>query len=103
MRPKSYTLTATGTTAWIPVNYRQDDFNIGIQIDVTGTITGWLVEVTMDDVFNPAVTPVAVAAPAPLEAGTTDEIGAITVPCRAIRLNATITSGSVKMTVVQGN
>jgi hypothetical protein len=103
MRPKSKTLTATGSTAWIPVNYRQEDFNIGIQIDVTGTITSWAVEVTMDDVFDSTVTPVAVAAPSPLDTGTTDEIGALTVPCRAIRLTATITSGSVKMTVVQGN
>ena len=102
MRPTSVTLSATGTSAWIPVDYRQAPFNIGVQIDVTGTITGWTVEVTMDDVFDPTVTPVAVLAPAPLEAGTVDEIGGITIPCRAVRLNATITSGSVKMTLIQG-
>ena len=104
MRPTSVTLSATGTSAWIPVDYRQAPFNIGVQIDVTGTITGWTVEVTMDDVFDPTVTPVAVLAPTStgLEAGNTDEIGLLTIPCRAVRLNATITSGSVKMTLIQG-
>lgn len=103
MRPKSKTLTATGSTAWIPVDWPRSNFNIGIQIDVSaGASLTWSVEVTSDDIFDSTVTPVATAALSPLDTGTGDEIGSITVPVRAIRLTATITSGTVKMTMVQG-
>ena len=104
MRPTSVTVSATGTSAWIPVDYRQAPFNLGIAVDVSaGATLTWVVEVTMDDVFDAAVTPVAITAPSPLEAGNADEIGAITIPCRAVRLNATITGGTATMTVIQGN
>lgn len=103
MRPKSKTLSATGSTAWLPVDSARAQFNIGIQIDVSaGANLTWSVETTSDDIFDPSVTPVATAALSPLDTGTGDEIGSITVPCRAIRLTATITSGTVKMTMVQG-
>jgi hypothetical protein len=106
MRPTKVTVTtsaATGESAWIPLNYRQDDFNVGIMVDVTAGTPTWIVQVTMDDIFDTSVTPTAVAAPAPLETGTTDEIGSITVPCRAVRLTHSSSSGTSVMTVVQGN
>jgi hypothetical protein len=103
MRPTKVTVTATGTSAWIPVDRTQANFNLGIMVDVSaGATLTWVVEVTMDDVQDPLVTPTAVTAPAPLEAGSADEIGNITIPCTAVRLNATITGGTVTMTVVQG-
>lgn len=103
MRPTSVTVSSTGVSNWIPVDYAQAPFNLGIQLDVSaGATLTWVVEATMDNVFDATVTPTAVAAPAPLETGTGDEIGNLTIPCRAVRLNATVTSGSVTMTVVQG-
>lgn len=103
MRPTSVTVSATGNSAWIPVDYRQAPFNLGIMVDVSaGASLTWVVQMTMDDIFDSSITPTAVAAPSPLETGTGDEVGNITVPCRAIRLNATVTGGSATMTVIQG-
>lgn len=103
MRPTSVTVSATGSSAWIPVDYTQNNFNLGVQVVVSGGATlTWSVQLTMDDVFDPDVTPTATAAPAPLETGSGTEIGSVTVPCRAIRLNATVTSGTATMTIVQG-
>ena len=103
MRPTKVTVSSTGTSAWIPVDRAQANFNLGIMVDVSaGATLSWIVEITLDDVQDPTVTPTAVTAPAPLEAGTGDEVGNITIPCTAVRLNATVTSGSATMTVVQG-
>lgn len=103
MRPTSVTVSATGNSAWIPVDYRQAPFNLGIGVDVSaGASLTWVVQMTMDDVFDSSVTPTAIAALSPLETGTGDEIGSITVPCRAVRLNATVAGGSATMTVIQG-
>ena len=103
MRPTSVTNTATGVSAWIPVDYTQANFNLGITVDVSaGATLTWVVEVTSDDIYDSSVTPTAFTAPAPLDTGTTDEVGNITIPIRAVRLNTTITSGTAKMTIVQG-
>lgn len=104
MRPTSVTLSSVANSAWIPVDYTQANFNLGVQVINTGTAT-WAVQVTSDDIFDPTVTPVAQNAPASsgLEAGTTNEISNITVPIRAIRLSVSAwTSGVVTMTVIQG-
>jgi hypothetical protein len=103
MRPTSVTVAATGSSAWIPVDYRQAPFNLGIMVDVADAASlTWVVQMTMDNIFDTSITPIAITAPSPLDTGTADEVGNITIPCRAIRLNATISSGSATMTVVQG-
>lgn len=102
MRPTSVTVSSATSSAWIPVDYTQNNFNVGIFISMTGTAT-WSVQVTSDNIFDPTVTPVAIAALSPLDTNTTNEIGSITTPVRAIRLNVSAwTSGDVVMTVVQG-
>ncbi len=104
MRPTSVTVSSQTTSAAIPVDRAQSVFNLGISVVSTGTLT-WSVEVTMDNIFDPAVTPTWITAPAPFEtgAGGTNEVGSITVPCTAVRLNVSAyTSGSATMTVVQG-
>lgn len=108
MRPKKVTLTTSATTgesAWIPLNYRQEGFNVGIQCDVTAGTPTWIVQMTLDDIFDPSVTPTAIALPSGtgLETGTTDEVGVLTVPCRAIRLTHSTSSGTTVMTIVQGH
>lgn len=105
MRPTSITVTtsaATGQSAWIPVDYTQTPFNLGIMVDVTAGTPSWVVQMTMDDPFDSTITPTAVAAPSPLEAGTTDEVGNITIPCRAVRLYHASSTGTSVMTVIQG-
>lgn len=101
MRPTSVTVTDAATSAWIPVDYTKTAFNLGVMVDVTSGTPTWVVQITMDDIFDSTVTPTAVAAPAPLETGTTDEVGKIDVPCRAVRITQSGT-GVSKMTVVQG-
>lgn len=101
MRPTKVTVTNAATSAWIPVDYRQDGFNLGIMVDVTSGTPTWAVQITMDDVFDSSVTPTAVAAPAPLDTGTTDEVGSITIPCRAVRVTQTGT-GVTTTTIIQG-
>ena len=106
MRPKSVTVSSQTASAAIPVDYTQQAFNLGVAVVSTGTLT-WSVQVTLDNVLDPTVTPTWIAAPSStgLEAGTggTNEVSVITVPCRAVRLNVSAwTSGSATMTIVQG-
>lgn len=103
MRPKSKTLSATGATPWLPVNHNQESFNIGIQVVISGGASlTWVIETTSDDVFDTSITPTAIVAAAPLDTGTGNETGVLTVPVRAIRMSATIAGGTVTMTMVQG-
>ena len=39
MRPQVISQTGTGSTAWIPLDYKQNPFNIGIGVTVSGTVT----------------------------------------------------------------
>lgn len=105
MRPTSVTVVTSGSAGnsdWIPVDYTQANFNLGIMVDAIAGTPSWVVQMTMDDPFDTTITPTAVAAPAPLEAGTTDEVGNITIPCRAVRLYHAASSGTSVMTVIQG-
>lgn len=106
MRPTKVTVSSQTSSAWIPVDWTKMDFNLGIMVDVSaGATLTWGVQITTDDIFDSSVTPTAVSAPSSsgLDTGTGDEIGNITIPCTAVRLNVSAhTSGSAVMTVVQG-
>ena len=98
------TVSSQTTSDWIPVDHTQSPFNLGVAIVGSGTYT-WQVEITAHNVMDSTVTPVAITAPAPLDTGssTVPEMGSITVPCRAVRLNLTThSSGSCTMIVLQG-
>ncbi len=102
MRPKTVTLTNTGYSNWIPLDQGQNGFNVGVQIQPSnGANVIWSVQITSDDPFTTLI-PKPVAASAPLDTGTDFVIGNIETPCRAIRLAATVVSGSVSMTIIQG-
>ena len=102
MRPIQKTLTTTGYTDWIPVDYTQNNFNVGVQImPSVGADVIWSVQMTSDDVYT-TLLPKWVPAKEPLKTGTGFEMGNINIPCRAIRLAATITSGDITITVIQG-
>lgn len=102
MRPTTKTISVTGYTDWIPVDYTKTAFNVGVQVmPSTGADVVWSVQVTLDDVFTVLI-PKAVPAKDPLKTGTSFEMGNIDIPCRAVRLAATIASGSIDFTVVQG-
>jgi len=103
MRIKTLTTTdASGGATFssiLPVNWRQTDPNIGIQVDITGTATV-TVQYTMSKVlegetpvwFNHAILAALVA----------DTAGSITTPVTAIRITQTAGAGSSVTTIVQG-
>lgn len=102
MRPTTRTISATGYTDWIPVDYTLSAFNLGLQIiPSNGANVIWAVQTTTDNPFTTLI-PKAVAADDPLKTGTGFMMGHIENPCRAVRLAATITSGSIDFTVIQG-
>ena len=101
MRPTTVSLTATGSSNWIPVNWREDDFNLGFQVVTTATTFGGKVEATLDNIFDPDVTPTAFAATG-FSALSANAIGNYLVPCQAVRLTATAHSaGTTTLTIVQ--
>ena len=53
MRPVSYTLSAAGFGAWIPLDYLSTPFNVGIGVTLSdGATLTYDVEHTFDDIFN---------------------------------------------------
>lgn len=102
MRPVIKTISATGYTDWIPVDHSLSAFNVGIQvIPSSGASVVWSVQTTSDNPFTTLI-PKAVAAEDPLRTGIGYAQGNIETPCRAVRLAATVTSGSIDFTVIQG-
>jgi len=100
MRPTQVSITGTGTTNWIPVDYKQNPFNIGLGIVVNGTIT-YDIEHTFDDVLAAGVTPTAFKHVS-LTAQTTNKDGNYAFPIRAIRINNTAGTGTTTLTILQG-
>lgn len=102
MRPQIYTQTATGTSNWFPMDTRQAPFNVSVAVKINSGTATYNVEHTFDDVFDPAVTPVAFVNSG-ISAATTNKDGNYIAPVRAIRLNITAgSSPNVTMTILQG-
>lgn len=100
MRPVVITKSGTGTSNWIPLDFKQSPFNIGFGVVVNGTVT-YDVEHTFDDVYDPTVTPVAFDHSS-IVAQTTNKDGNYAFPVRAIRLNNTAGTGATTITILQG-
>ncbi len=103
MTPQVISLSSATSTAWIPVDYIQNPYNISLALVFSNTPNlTCKVEYTLDDVFNPLVTPTAFAHTS-LTGITTNTTGSITYPIRAFRLTVTAwTSGTVTLTALQG-
>jgi hypothetical protein len=103
MRPVVITKSgSTGATAWIPVDFKQSPFNIGLAVTVGAGVLTYTVEHTFDDVYDTTVTPVAFPH-STIAAQTTNKDGNYAFPVRAIRLNVTAwTSGGATITILQG-
>jgi len=100
MRPQVIQQTGTGSTAWIPLDYKQNPFNVGFGIVVSGT-TNYTIEHTFDDVFNSTVTPVAFPH-STTAAQTTNKDGNYAFPIRAVRVTVNSGTGSATLTLLQG-
>lgn len=102
MRPTSITVSSVANSAAIPVDYRQNAFGIGLALVVTGTGT-YKVQFTLDNVFDPTVTPTWQDHPTLTGISATTS-GNFAFPIRACRLVGTAyTSGSGVLTVIQGS
>jgi hypothetical protein len=103
MTPQVISLSSATSTAWIPVDYKQNPYNISLALVFSNTPNlTCKVEYTLDDVFNPLITPTAFAHTS-LTGITTNTTGSITYPVKAIRLTVTAwTSGTVTLTALQG-
>lgn len=102
MRRIVTTVTGVANSAVIPVDYRAQVFNVGIQAIVNGTVA-YNVQVTLDDIYNPAVTPTWTTLPAPFTAATASAIGNQAFPVSAFRLNIATGTGSVTLTLLQAS
>jgi hypothetical protein len=105
MRPTVVTVTANTTSEVVPLDINLGTFNVGMAITATQNIAA-TVQVSLDDPFVTDQSGMNwfSAHDATLVGATGNIQGAITEPCRAVRLN--VTSGGtgasgVKLTIVQ--
>ncbi len=92
--------TAVGADAWVPLDYVQAPFNIGLYVIVTGTVN-YTVQYTPHDVFDPTAQPVAFNH-SYMAAQTASMSGNFAFPCRAARIKINSGTGSVQFVVLQG-
>lgn len=101
-RPTSVTVSSQASSAAIPIDWRANNFAVGIGCVMTGTLT-YKVQHTFDDIYDSAVTPTWFDH-ASIVGKTTNADGNYAFPIRACRLTVTAyTSGSVTMTVIQNS
>lgn len=101
---QTQTLSTPGgaaTTRWLPLDNDIAVFNVGLFVDVTGTVSA-TIEGTLDDVQDPTVTPVAFSLPiAALVGLTADQVATLTMPVKAIRINQASGAGTILLKALQ--
>jgi hypothetical protein len=100
MRPSTVTVTGVTTSPWLPMDPYVNSVYPGVFVKpgAGATIT---VEVTADNIFDPAVTPIAMATGiAALTGLTTNVATGLTFAARGIRMNQTVGARQSSMTVV---
>lgn len=101
MRRVVQTVSGVANSPAIPMDHRAQFFNVGIEVTVSATAT-YNVQFTMDDIYS-GVTPTWFNVPSPFTGATANQIGNITIPCSAMRLNVTASTGTVTMTLLQSS
>lgn len=103
MRVAQASVTGVGVSPWLPIDHYTEGYGDGIFIK-PGAGATVSVEVTADDVFNPAVVPVAFpCGVAALTGATTNQAAALPFAVKAVRLNQTVgASQSTLQAVVRG-
>ena len=103
-RPTSVTVSSQDASAWIPVDYKQTPFNIGMGVTLSaGATLTYTVQHTFDDIQDPNAM-INTFRNDGLTSQTTNEDGNYSFPVRAIRLNVeSHTSGSATLTIRQGS
>ena len=104
MRPQSASVTGVAASAALPLDPYTDGYGDGIYLNIGAGCTA-SVQVTPDDVFNPAITPNWYACGvAGLTAQTAGLVsGSLIIGAKAVRLNQTAGAGtSTIQTVTRG-
>lgn len=101
MRAASVTQVGNGASTWLPIDQYSEGFGDGLYAQVVSGTPTYSVEVTPDDVFNPAVTPIAYPCDITvLTAATATQSGALVKAAKAVRVNIASGGGTVKLTAV---
>lgn len=102
MRRVVEVVTGVANSPVIPMDHRAQYFNVGIEAVVSATAT-YNVQFTLDDIYNSAITPTWFNIPTIFTAATASAAGNFTIPCSAIRLNVTASTGTVTLTLLQSS
>lgn len=102
MRRITTTVSGVANSPVLPLDQRAQVFNVGIAIEVTGTVT-YTVQFTLDDIYNSAITPIWFSVSAGMTSATASQAGALTIPASAMRLSITAGTGSITMVLLQSS
>ena len=98
MKPFSVSLSAVGVSDPIPLDHYQANFNVGLNASISATAT-YSVQFTMDDLSKgPPVNWYVLTGWSALAAA---QQGSFSLPCTAIRLDVTATTGTVTLAGLQ--
>lgn len=95
MRPNKFVMTSTGVSAWIPVDYRQENFQLSIGCVITGAPT-YTIEYTLDNIFED-VSPSVFSG----TAQTANSVTTYVSPIFAFRVNYSAGTGTVTVSSLQ--
>jgi hypothetical protein len=97
------TQTGAGATTYVIPDFFIPNFNVGLQAVVTGSVSSFSAEFTLDDTTADGYDPTAGNwfAVTGLSAASASAAVAMTIPCRGIRLKITTGSGSVALSIQQ--
>ena len=102
MQYKDITKAGTGRSAICVVDDFQTPFNVGVAVSISATAT-FTVEYSLDDPNAAGYSPATAnwyVAPG-FTSGSAAIAGAITIPCRAVCVNVSASTGSVTAKIVQ--
>ena len=99
--PAVQTQTGAGTSTAIALDDFQTPFNVGIIATVTGTVSAYSLEYSLDNPMTVAAASATWATAPNFSALSATASGAFTVPSKAIRINIATGTGSVALKVLQ--
>jgi len=97
------TQTGVGSSSFYSPDWFQNPFNVGLQAIVSGTVSSYTIQYTLDDTtadgYNPATGNwFAVTG---LSAVSASAVAALTTPCRGIRITIATGTGAVTLNAQQ--
>lgn len=101
MRPAQITVTGVNTSAAVPLDIYLTPMEVGVKL-TPGAGATVSAQYTLDDVFDPTVTPTWFDVPVAALVGATGVVaGSVKIPMTALRINQTVGATLSRMRVVQ--